>query len=48
MPLDIGKQIPQRTVIRIESRDRHVMEMYFTPPGQKEQLVDRSIYTRRK
>ena len=43
-----GKTIEQRTVIKIESPDRHVFELYFTPPGEKERLVDRAIYTRRK
>jgi hypothetical protein len=44
----IGKRIAQRTVIKIESRDRHVIDMYFTPPGEKERLIDRSTYTRRQ
>jgi hypothetical protein len=44
----IGKTIAQRTVIKIEPCDRHVIEMYFTPPGEKERLIDRSIYTRRQ
>ncbi|MEP6900377.1 MAG: DUF1579 family protein [Actinomycetota bacterium] len=43
-----GKNIKQRTVIKIESPDRHVFELYFTPPGEKERLVDRKVYTRRK
>jgi hypothetical protein len=43
----IGKTVRQRTTIRIESPDRHVFELYFAPPGGKERLVDRSIYTRR-
>jgi quinol monooxygenase YgiN len=42
----VGKPIGQRTVIRIESNDRHVYELYFTPPGGKEQLADRSVYSR--
>jgi hypothetical protein len=44
----IGKTIGQRTVIKIESPDRHIFELYFTPPGGKERLIDRAIYTRRK
>ena len=44
----VGTTIGQRTVIKIESPNRHVLELYFTPPGEKERLVDRSIYTRRK
>jgi hypothetical protein len=43
-----GETIGQRTVITIESPDRHVIELYFTPPGEKERLVDRSVYTRRR
>jgi quinol monooxygenase YgiN len=42
----VGKSVGMRTVIRIESKDRHVFELYFTPPGAKEQLADRSVYTR--
>jgi Bacterial protein of unknown function (DUF899)/Protein of unknown function (DUF1579) len=44
----VGKPIVQRTVIRIEHHDRHVFELYFTPPGGKEQLALRSVYTRIK
>ena len=29
----VGKPVGQRTVFRIESDDRHVSELYFTPPG---------------
>ena len=42
----VGKPVGQRTVIRIENNDRHVFELYFTPPGGKEQLADRTVYTR--
>ena len=44
----VGKPVGQRTVIRIENDDRHIFELYFTPPGGKEQLADRSVYTRMK
>ena len=44
----VGKSVRQRTVIRIESNDQHTFELYFTPPGGKEQLADRSVYTRIK
>jgi Protein of unknown function (DUF1579) len=44
----VGKNIAQRTVIKIESPDRHVFELYFTPPGEKERLVDRTVYTRHR
>jgi Protein of unknown function (DUF1579) len=43
-----GKTIGQRTVIKIESPDRHVFDVYFTPPGETERLAARWIYTRRK
>src|SRR5262245_45862302 len=42
----VGKQVVQRTVIRIESHERHVFELYFTPPGGPEQLAMRIAYTR--
>jgi quinol monooxygenase YgiN len=42
----VGKLVAMRTVIRIENPDRHVFELYFTPPGGREQLADRSVYTR--
>jgi hypothetical protein len=42
----VGKAVGQRTVFRIESQDRHVSELYFTPPGGKEQLALRMVYTR--
>jgi hypothetical protein len=41
-----GKTIAMRTVIQIENDDRHIIELYFTPPGRPEMLIDRSIYTR--
>lgn len=44
----VGKPVVQRTVIRIENNDRHVFELYFTPPGKKEQLALRLVYTRVK
>jgi hypothetical protein len=43
---NVGKNVPMRTVIRIENNDRHVFELYFTPPGQPEILADRKVYTR--
>lgn len=42
----VGKPIDQRTVIRIENDDRHIVDLYFTPPGDEEILADRSVYTR--
>lgn len=41
-----GKPIEQRTVIKIETNDRHVIELYLRPPGDKEFLADRAVYTR--
>jgi hypothetical protein len=41
-----GKQIPMRTLIDIQDNDRHLIELYFTPPGRGEVLIDRSVYTR--
>ena len=44
----VGKPVGQRTLIRIENNDRHVFELYFTPPEGKEQLAMRMVYTRIK
>jgi hypothetical protein len=41
-----GVVIGQRTVIRIQSDDRHEMDLYFTVPGKDEVLIDHSVYTR--
>ena len=41
-----GKPVGMRTVIRIESNDRHTFELYVTPPGEQELLADRKVYTR--
>jgi hypothetical protein len=43
----VGKEIAMRTVIEIEDEDRHVIELYLTPPpGRSEILVERTIYAR--
>lgn len=42
----VGMTVPMRTEIRIEGQDRHVMELYFTPPGHKEVLATRAVYSR--
>jgi len=42
----VGKSVGMRTVIRIEGPDRHVVELYFTPPGKPEMLATRAVYTR--
>ena len=44
----VGKPVGQRTVIRIETNDRHVFELYFKPLGGKEQLALRIVYTRQQ
>jgi hypothetical protein len=44
----VGKPVGQRTVIRIDTNDRHVFELYFKPPEGKEQLAMRMVYTRVK
>jgi hypothetical protein len=44
----VGKSVGMRTVIKIESNDRHVFELYFTRPGQQETLATRGVYTRQK
>lgn len=43
----LGKTIGQRTVIKVESPERHIIDLYFTPPGNKESLMARMTYTRR-
>jgi Protein of unknown function (DUF1579) len=35
----VGKRVGMRTVIRIESDDRHMFELYFRRPGDKEVLA---------
>ena len=42
----VGKRVGIRTVIRIDSDDRHVFELYFKRPGDKEVLALRSVYVR--
>ncbi|MCP2287999.1 DUF1579 family protein [Nocardia amikacinitolerans] len=43
----VGKTIPMRTTIRLESPDRVVMELYFTPPGEAEMIADRVVLTKK-
>jgi hypothetical protein len=42
----IGASIAQRTEIRIESPDRHVIDIFFAAPGEGEVLADHGVYTR--
>src|SRR5262245_9909229 len=41
-----GKNVRQRTVIRVESPNRHVFDLYLTPPGEKERLAVHAVYIR--
>jgi hypothetical protein len=43
-----GKRIAQRSEISIQDQDHHRIDIYFTPPGEKERLFDRKEYTRVK
>ncbi|WP_280261850.1 DUF1579 family protein [Nocardia wallacei] len=43
-----GQTIPMRTEITLDSPDRVLMEIFFTPPGRQELLADRVELTRRK
>ena len=42
----VGKEIPMRTVVEIESHDRHTIQLFFTPPGRSGILIDKSVYSR--
>jgi hypothetical protein len=44
----VGKNIQMETVIKFESPDRNLLELYFTPPGENRRLIQRFVYTRRK
>jgi len=44
----VGRRFAQRTVITIADADHHTIEIYFTPPGGREILADRKVYTRRR
>lgn len=43
-----GQRVGMRTVIRIESRDRNIFELYMTPRRGREFLAARAVYTRQK
>ncbi|WP_063017749.1 DUF1579 family protein [Nocardia niwae] len=47
-PQFVGKTIPMRTLIRLESADRVVMEIFFAPPGEAERIADRVVLTRKR
>jgi hypothetical protein len=40
-----GKTIGQRTEIIVKSPGEHVFNIYFTPPGEPERIVDHNVYT---
>jgi hypothetical protein len=42
----VGKRVRMRTVITIESNDRHIFELDFTQPGGSEALADRTVHER--
>ena len=42
----VGKPVGMRTVITIESNDRHIFELFFKPPDKPEVLATRQVYTR--
>jgi hypothetical protein len=41
-----GKTVRQRTVIKIDGPDTHTIDLYLTPPGGKQKLATRTVYTR--
>lgn len=44
----VGKRITMRTVFHIESHDRHVQQLFFTPPNDKEFLAAEMTFTRQR
>jgi Protein of unknown function (DUF1579) len=42
----VGKSVAMRTELSIESDNRHVIDLYFTPPASEEVLAVRHVYTR--
>jgi len=44
---DAGKRVAQRTVITVRDRNHHQIDIYFTPSGGKERLVDSKVYVRK-
>jgi hypothetical protein len=45
---NVGKTVAMRTVITITDADHHRFDIYFTPPGGREVLADRMLFTRVK
>jgi hypothetical protein len=43
----LGKTIGMRTVITLRPKAHPTLDLYFTPPGQLERLVDRVVYDHR-
>lgn len=46
--VNVGKPVAMRTVITIADADHHRFDIYFTPPGGREVLADRMLFTRVK
>jgi hypothetical protein len=42
----LGTVIAMRTVFRLDTPDHPAIDLYFTPAGEEERLVDRVEYTR--
>jgi hypothetical protein len=42
-----GQLVGQRTVIAIQDDDHHRIDLYLTPPGGEERLVDRKVFIRK-
>ena len=45
---NVGKSVAMRTHIEIESNDRNTYDLFFTPPGGAEMLVDLMVFERAK
>lgn len=44
----VGKRVGMKTIIQIETSERHRIDLYFTRPGGKETLAVRAHYVRQK
>jgi hypothetical protein len=42
----VGRVVRQRTRITIDGPDRNVLQLFVTPPGGRERLVDEMLYVR--
>lgn len=41
-----GKTLGIRTEFIVKSPDEHVLDLYFTPPGEEERIADHNVYVR--